>query len=163
MLSCNIVNYLSKRCGVVVITTAKLHSTKHEISFCMSEIPDGEELWQWSWLEIRLNAIHRSIIPQKQFIIIKCQSEQYIIIIIIITVSITVPGESRVHYKGKRKSGKIFKIWKRTWGRSVYGKCDSCGCGCTQKHHKEAGWMVSKIKYRIDYSTITEDNAVRNS
>ena len=162
MLSCNIVNYLSKRCGVVVITTAKFHSTKHEIRFCLSEIPDGEELWQWSRLEVRLNSIHRSIIPQKQFIIVKRQSERYIIIIII-TVSIAVPGESRVHYKGKRKSGKIFKIWKGKWRRSGYGKCDSYGCGCTQKHQKEAGWMVSKIKYRIDYSTITEDNAVRNS
>ena len=71
--------------GVVVITTAKLHSTKPELTFCVgldtargvSEIRDGEDLWQWSRLEIRLNAFRRSTIPQKQFVII-------IIIIIII-------------------------------------------------------------------------------
>ena len=33
-----------------------------------SEIHNGEELWQWSRLEIRLNAFRRSTIPQKQFI-----------------------------------------------------------------------------------------------
>ena len=31
---------------------------------------DGEDLWQWSWLEISLNAFRWSTIPQKQFIII---------------------------------------------------------------------------------------------
>ena len=34
----------------------------------VSGIRDGEALWQWSRLEIRLNAIRRSTIPQKQFI-----------------------------------------------------------------------------------------------
>ena len=66
------------RRGVVVITAAQLHSTKSELRFCagsnpardVSEICDGEDLWQWSWLEIRLNACRRSTIPQKQFIII---------------------------------------------------------------------------------------------
>ena len=47
----------------MVITTAQLHSTsKPELRFCagsnpahgMSEIRDGEDLWQWSRLEIRL-------------------------------------------------------------------------------------------------------------
>ena len=69
-------NYI--RGGVVVITTAQLHSTKPELRFCagsnpargVSEIRDGEDLWQWSRLEIRLNAFRRSTIPQKQFIII---------------------------------------------------------------------------------------------
>ena len=64
--------------GVVVITTAHLHSTKPEIRFCagsnptcsVSEIRDGEDLWQWSRLEIRLNAFRWSTVPQKQFIII---------------------------------------------------------------------------------------------
>ena len=41
----------------------------------------GEDLWQWSWLEIKLNTFCRSIIPQKQFIVI--------IIIIIIIIIIT--------------------------------------------------------------------------
>ena len=72
---------------VVVITAAQLHSTKPEIRFCtgsspargVSEIHNGEDLWQWSRLEISLNAFRRSTIPQKRFIII-------IIIIIIIVV-----------------------------------------------------------------------------
>ena len=64
--------------GVVVITTAQIHSTKPELRLCadsnrargVSEIHDGEGLWQWSRLEIRLKAFRRSTIPQKQFIII---------------------------------------------------------------------------------------------
>ena len=62
----------------MVITTAQLHSTKPEVRFCTGlnpacdalEICNGEDLWQWSWIEIRLNAFHWSTIPQKQFIII---------------------------------------------------------------------------------------------
>ena len=46
------------RRGVVVITNAWLHSTKPELRFCagsnpvcsVSEIRDGEDLWQWSRL-----------------------------------------------------------------------------------------------------------------
>ena len=64
--------------GVVVITTAKRHSTKPELGFCagsnpahgMLKICHGEDLGQWSQLEIRLNAFRWSTIPQKQFIII---------------------------------------------------------------------------------------------
>ena len=66
------------RCGVMVVTTTQLHSTKPELRFCAGsnpargvlEIRDAEDLWQWSRLEIRLNAFRRSTIPQKQFIII---------------------------------------------------------------------------------------------
>ena len=36
----------------------------------LSEIRDGENLWELSWLEIRLNTFGQSTIPQKQFIII---------------------------------------------------------------------------------------------
>ena len=36
----------------------------------VSEIHNSEDLWQWSQLEIRLNAFRRSTVPQKQFIII---------------------------------------------------------------------------------------------
>ena len=69
---------------LVVITTAQLHSTKPKLRFCagsnparcMSEIRNGEELWQWSRLEIRLNAFCWSTIPQKQFIIIYLSSSQ---------------------------------------------------------------------------------------
>ena len=64
--------------GVVIITTAQLHPTKPELRFCagsnpargVSEIPDGEDLWQRFPLELRLNVFRRSTIPQKQFIII---------------------------------------------------------------------------------------------
>ena len=56
----------------MVITTAQFHSTKPELRFCagsnpaggVSEIRDGEDLWQWSQLEIRLNAFRQSTIPQ---------------------------------------------------------------------------------------------------
>ena len=58
--------------GAVVIITTQLHSRKPEVRFCagsnpargVSEIRDGEDLWQWSRLEIRLNAFRRSAIPQ---------------------------------------------------------------------------------------------------
>ena len=64
--------------GVMVITTAQLHSTKSELKFCtgsnpargVSEIRDSEDLWQSSQLKIRLNTFHPSTIPQKHFIII---------------------------------------------------------------------------------------------
>ena len=62
----------------MAITTAQLHSTKPEHRFCTGsnpacgvlEIHDSQDLWQWSWLEIRPNAFCRSTIPQKKFIII---------------------------------------------------------------------------------------------
>ena len=53
--------------------TAQLQSTKPELRFCagsnlacgMVEIYcDGEYLWQWTQLEIRLNAFHQSTISQ---------------------------------------------------------------------------------------------------
>ena len=66
------------RHGVVVITTAQLHSTKPELRFCAGskpacgalEICDGKNLWQRSRLEIRLITFHRSHVQQKHFIII---------------------------------------------------------------------------------------------
>ena len=56
---------------VVVITTEQLHSTKPELRFSadsnpargVSEIRDGQDLSQWSRLEIRLNSFRRSTIP----------------------------------------------------------------------------------------------------
>ena len=62
---------------VVVITTAQLHSTKPDLRFWADsnpargvwEIGNGEDLWQCSGLEIRLNVFRQSTIPQKQFII----------------------------------------------------------------------------------------------
>ena len=65
------------RLDVVVITTAQLHSTEPELRLCagsnpargLSEIRGGEDLWQWSRQEIRLNSF-RPTIPLKQFIII---------------------------------------------------------------------------------------------
>ena len=69
---------ISNSGGVVVITTAQLHSINSELRFCpssnsargVSEIRDGEDLRQWSRLEIRVNAFRWSTIPQKQSIII---------------------------------------------------------------------------------------------
>ena len=57
---------MSWRHGVGGITAAQLHSVKPELRFGassnpahgVSEIRDGENLWQWSPLEIRLNANH---------------------------------------------------------------------------------------------------------
>ena len=53
---------------VVVIIIVQLHSIKPELGFCtgsnpscgMSVIRDGEDLWQWSQLEIRLHAFRQS-------------------------------------------------------------------------------------------------------
>ena len=69
-------NAVRKNAGVVAITTAQLHSTKPELRFCagsnpargMLEIRDGEDLRQWSRLEMRINAFRRSTIPKKKFI-----------------------------------------------------------------------------------------------
>ena len=63
---------------IVVITTAQLHSTMPELRFYAGsnpahdvlEIRNGEDLWRWSQLEIKLNAFCRSTLPQKQIIII---------------------------------------------------------------------------------------------
>ena len=76
---------------IVIITTAQFHLTKLELrSFTgwnpacgVSKICDGEDLWRWSRLEIRLNAFPRSTISQKQFIIIIIIITFIIIIIII--------------------------------------------------------------------------------
>ena len=78
------------RRGVVVITTAQLHSTNLELRLSagsnparsVSEICDGEDLRQWSRQEIRLNVFRRLTIPQKQFFII--------IIIIIKTITVKI-------------------------------------------------------------------------
>ena len=61
-----------RRRVVVVIIIVQLNSTKPELRFSadssparrVSKICDGEKLWQWSRLEIRLNVFHRSPIPQ---------------------------------------------------------------------------------------------------
>ena len=66
--------------GIKVITVAQIHSTKSKLRSCtgsspadgVSEICDGETLWQWSLLEIRLNVFRHSTIPQKQFIMTMC-------------------------------------------------------------------------------------------
>ena len=67
-------------CSVVVITTAQLHSTKPGLKFCSGSnpargVPEFSMVrisnWQtWSQLEIKLNGLCRSTIPQKKFIII---------------------------------------------------------------------------------------------
>ena len=80
IFSCTVISQWRRR--IVVITTAQLHSSKPELRFCagsyparsVSEIQGGEDLWQWSRLEIRLKAFRWSTMPQKQFIIINSSS-----------------------------------------------------------------------------------------
>ena len=63
--------------GVVVITTAKLHSTKSELRFCSDwnpaggvlEICDSDNVCNGSGWKYGVNAFRRSTIPQKQFIV----------------------------------------------------------------------------------------------
>ena len=52
----------------------------------VSETRDGEDLRQWSWLEIEIgiNTFRQSTVPQKQFIVIIIITVIIIIIIIII-------------------------------------------------------------------------------
>ena len=59
-------------CGVMVIFTEQLHSTKSKLRFCAgtnpapgtSEIRNGENLWQWFQLEITIKTFRHSTIPQ---------------------------------------------------------------------------------------------------
>ena len=91
--------------------TAQLDSTKSELRFCagsnpahaVSEIRDGEDLWQWSRLEIRLNAFRWSTIPQKQFIII-------IIIIIMHTYEVSCSDISGIPKPECSVLHKVFKM-----------------------------------------------------
>ena len=62
------------RRSVVFIAAAQLHSTKPELRFCggsspargVSEIRDGEDLWQWPRLNaLSLNAFRRSLYYKK--------------------------------------------------------------------------------------------------
>ena len=56
MCSSKLISKYGYQGGVVVITAAQLHLTKPELRFCagsnpargVSEIRDGEDLWQWS-------------------------------------------------------------------------------------------------------------------
>ena len=74
----NLPSLVYKRARGDVMEIFKLHSTKPELRFCAGsspprsvlEISDGEDLWQWPRLKIRLNAFRRSTIPQKRFTII---------------------------------------------------------------------------------------------
>ena len=89
------------RRGVVAITTAQIHSTKPELMFCagsnpacgVSAIRNGEDLWKWFQLEIKLNTFCWSTIRQKQFIII-------IIIIIFIIIIIIQLWRSKKRVMG---------------------------------------------------------------
>ena len=59
--------------GVIKVQNLRLDII---IKRSVSEMRDGEDLWQWSHLEIRLNAFRRSTIPQKLFIIIITDKQQ---------------------------------------------------------------------------------------
>ena len=60
----------------------------------VSEIRDGEDVWQWSRLEIRLNAFRQSTIPQKQFIIIITINDAYPNLSVLLKIAGTVPVTS---------------------------------------------------------------------
>ena len=117
-------------CGVVVITTTQLHLTKPELRFCsrsnptrgVSKIRDGEDLWQCSRPEMRLSALRRSSIPQKQFIII-------IIIIIIINAAIDLNQvaeilkhlkyyesvKNKLFWMAKVIQTSIYQLWQKSF------------------------------------------------
>ena len=75
-LKCSRASFLKPKWGrgVVIITTAQPYSAKSELRLCtvsnpaqdVSEIRDGEDIWQCSWLELKLDTFRRPIIPQKQ-------------------------------------------------------------------------------------------------
>ena len=110
-------------CGVVVITTTQLHLTKPELTFCtgsnparsVSQIRDGEDLWQWYRLEIRLSAFRWSTIPQKPFIII---------IIIIATIDSNQVAEILKYYESAKNKlfcivkaiqTSIYQLWQKSF------------------------------------------------
>ena len=72
-------------------STAQLHSTKPELTFCTGlnaahgvlETDRCENLWWWSWLEIRCSTFRRSVSPQKQFIIIHQNKHQMDLLMVI--------------------------------------------------------------------------------
>ena len=65
-----------RRRGVVVIIYPYIHSTKSQLSFCVSSNPTrsvsgictGENLWQWSLLGIRRKCLSSVNPSRKQFI-----------------------------------------------------------------------------------------------
>ena len=66
-----------------VVFSLSLHLNKPELRFCpglnpargVSEISDGEDLWQWSRLEKGLHVFRRSTIPQNKFIILYTKTQ----------------------------------------------------------------------------------------
>ena len=69
---------------ILLIISKKMFCTGLNPACTLSEICDGEDLWQCLQLEIRLNAFHLSAIPQKQFTIMNifskpADSKQYFI------------------------------------------------------------------------------------
>ena len=102
----------------VVITTAQLHSIKPERG--VSEIRNGEDLRQWSRLEIRPNAFRRSTIPQKQFIIIISYRPMFHVNIITGSRVMTIypiKGLSRNPEIGNTPVWVLLNIWRQgLWG-----------------------------------------------
>ena len=123
----------------MVITTAQLHSTKTKLRFCtgsnsvhcsVSEICDGEDLWQWYRMEIGLNAFRPSTMPPKQFILIII----IIIIIISIIIIIWVPVSILRSFSWNIKSTWLFKkanlkclVWSILWNDIHFVMISGCG------------------------------------
>ena len=108
-LKWNFLNHISLKMedvwGVFFITTPQLHSSESGLRFCagsnparrVSEIHDGEDLWQWSRMEIRLNAFRRSTIPQKN------------------------PKKTNKQNKTNNQQGE--RWWSEAYSKLVSGKC----------------------------------------
>ena len=59
--------------GIAVVTTAQCSDrfcTGSDLAHVLLKICNRENLWQWFWLEIRLNAFCRSTITQKKIFLI---------------------------------------------------------------------------------------------
>ena len=100
-------------CGVVVITTVQLHSTKPDLRFksCSQHFGDSQwwDLWQWLLLEIRLNACRWSTIPHKQFIIIIVRIKTLVLtVIFIFNYYFAAPRLTLGHYRGDSLANLMF-------------------------------------------------------
>ena len=79
------------RRDVVVTSTAQLHSAKSKRTFCTGlnaahgvlETDHCENLWWWSWLEIRCSTFRRLVSPQKQFIVIHQNKRQMDLLMVV--------------------------------------------------------------------------------
>ena len=77
----------------------------------MSEICDGEDLWQCSQLKIRLNAFRWSTIPQKQIIIIISPGYDLIVLFLMRIKRIRKQEEFGILLCNPSGRNLVFKYW----------------------------------------------------